>query len=237
MPWSGILFDHHVQKFRWVSTAGGNSACHYFQIDGFMSLKLRLFKLATSFIILINALLLTGCVTPPPAPVTEIAIDQVPRGVHLRLANKVLSFEFDKAALNIAAAAPYLDRIAALIITKSSKQVAVEGYTDNIGSLTANQALSEARAKVVSDALQARGVPAERLKAEGFSFHRPIMSNNTEEGRALNRRVEIVILDETVEHITREEAAGAFESAFAKLKSMVDQGVVKPLPPPENAAQ
>lgn len=203
-----------------------------------MFLKLRLFKLAASFILIINVLPLTGCVTPPTgAGEAAIAIDQVPRGVHLRLANKVLSFEFDKAALDITAAAPYLDRIAALIITKSAKLVAVEGYTDNIGSLTANQALSEARAKVVSDALQARGVPAERLKAEGFSLHRPIMSNNTEEGRALNRRVEIVILDETVEHISREEAADAFESAFAKLKNMVDQGVVKPLTTPEKATQ
>lgn len=203
-----------------------------------MFLKLRLFKLATSFILIINVLTLTGCITPPTgAGEAVIAIDQVPRGVHLRLANKVLSFEFDKADLDITAAAPYLDRIAALIITKSAKLVAVEGYTDNIGSLTANQALSEARAKAVSDALQVRGVPAERLKAEGFSLHRPIMSNNTEEGRALNRRVEIVILDETVEHITREEAADAFESAFAKLKNMVDQGVVKPLTTPEKATQ
>jgi flagellar motor protein MotB len=211
---------------------------HDLEIDGFMFLKLRLFKLATSFILIINVLTLTGCVTPPTgAGEAVIAIDQVPRGVHLRLANKVLSFEFDKADLDITAAAPYLDRIAALIITKSAKLVAVEGYTDNIGSLTANQALSEARAKAVSDALQVRGVPAERLKAEGFSLHRPIMSNNTEEGRALNRRVEIVILDETVEHITREEAADAFESAFAKLKNMVDQGVVKPLATPEKATQ
>lgn len=211
---------------------------HDLEIDGFMFLKLRLFKLATSFILIINVLTLTGCITPPTgAGEAVIAIDQVPRGVHLRLANKVLSFEFDKADLDITAAAPYLDRIAALIITKSAKLVAVEGYTDNIGSLTANQALSEARAKAVSDALQVRGVPAERLKAEGFSLHRPIMSNNTEEGRALNRRVEIVILDETVEHITREEAADAFESAFAKLKNMVDQGVVKPLTTPEKATQ
>lgn len=211
---------------------------HDLEIDGFMFLKLRLFKLATSFILIINVLTLTGCITPPTgAGEAVIAIDQVPRGVHLRLANKVLSFEFDKADLDITAAAPYLDRIAALIITKSAKLVAVEGYTDNIGSLTANQALSEARAKAVSDALQVRGVPAERLKAEGFSLHRPIMSNNTEEGRALNRRVEIVILDETVEHVTREEAADAFESAFAKLKNMVDQGVVKPLTTPEKATQ
>ncbi|MDO8457981.1 MAG: OmpA family protein [Burkholderiaceae bacterium] len=172
--------------------------------------------------------LLTGCATPP-APTTMIAIDQTPRGVHIRLISKVLLFEFDKAVLNIAAAAPYLDKIAALIINKSSKQVAVEGYTDNIGTLAANQIISDARAKAVSDALQERGVPADRLKPEGFSFHRPVMSNSNEEGRALNRRVEIVILDETIENITAGEPANTFESAFAKLKAMVDQGFIKPL--------
>lgn len=173
--------------------------------------------------------LLTGCATPPPAPTTVIAIDQTPRGVQIRLINKVLLFEFGKAVLNIVAAAPYLDKIADLIKTKSSKQVAVEGYTDNVGTLEANQIISDARAKVVSNALQERGVPADRLKSEGFSLHRPVMSNSNEEGRALNRRVEIVILDETIENITAGEPANAFESAFAKLKAMVDQGSVKPL--------
>ena len=172
--------------------------------------------------------LLTGCATAPP-PATMIAIDQTPRGVHIRLISKVLLFEFDKAVLNITAAAPYLDKIAALIINKSSKQVAVEGYTDNIGTLAANQIISDARAKVVSDALQERGVPADRLKPEGFSFHRPVMPNSNEEGRALNRRVEIVILDETLENITAGEPANTFESAFAKLKAMVEQGSIKPL--------
>jgi flagellar motor protein MotB len=171
--------------------------------------------------------LLTGCVTAPP-PTTMIEIDQTPRGVHIRLINKVLLFEFDKAILNTAAA-PYLDKIAALIINKSSKQVLVEGYTDNVGTLAANQIISDARAKAVSNALLERGVPADRLKSEGFSFHRPVMSNIKEEGRAMNRRVEIVILDETIENLTAGEPVNTFESAFAKLKAMVNQGAIKPL--------
>lgn len=205
-----------------------------------MSSTTALVKLAATSVLCIHTLLLTGCVTAPPAPTDVITLDQTPRGVHIRMINKVLQFEFDKSALNIAAAAPYLDKIAALIIQKSSKQVTVEGYTDNIGTLAANQAISETRAKVVSEALRERGVPAERLKVEGFSFHRPLMSNNTEEGRALNRRVEIVILDETVENIMAGETANAFESAFLRLKTMVDQGAIKPLQPvsaSEGAAQ
>jgi outer membrane protein OmpA-like peptidoglycan-associated protein len=144
------------------------------------------------------------------------------------LPNTVL-FQFGKADLNLTAAEPYLDKIAMLIKTKSTKQVAVEGHTDNVGVLAANQQISEARAKVVRDALQARGVPAERLQAEGFAFQRPVVSNANEEGRAMNRRVEIIILDEKVETITAGEPANAFESAFAKLKAMVDQGLIKPL--------
>ena len=189
-------------------------------------------------IVLIAAIMtITGCaskpevVAPTPvaaAPKTVIAIDQTPRGVQIPLPNTVL-FQFGKADLNMVAAEPYLDKIAMLLKTKSSKPVAIEGHTDNVGTLPANQQISEARAKVVRDALQARGVPAERLKAEGFAFQRPVISNSNEEGRALNRRVDIIILDEKVENITAGEPANAFESAFAKLKAMVDAGLVKAL--------
>lgn len=180
---------------------------------------------------------LSGCASKPevvvPVPVattpkTVIAIDQTPRGVQIPLPNTVL-FQFGKADLNTTAADPYLDKIATLLKTKSTKPVAIEGHTDNVGSLTSNQQISDARAKVVQDALLARGVPAARLKAEGFAFQRPIVSNSNEEGRTLNRRVEIIILDEKVENITAGEPANAFESAFAKLKAMVDAGLVKAL--------
>ena len=184
-------------------------------------------------------LIVSGCaskpevVAPPavvaaPAPKAVIAIDQTPRGVQIPLPNTVL-FQFGKADLNESAAAPYLDKIATLLKTKSTKQIAIEGHTDNVGSLPSNQAISLARAKSVSNALLARGVPQERLQPEGFAFQRPVVSNSNEEGRALNRRVDIIILDEKVENITAGEPANAFESAFAKLKAMVDAGLVKAL--------
>jgi outer membrane protein OmpA-like peptidoglycan-associated protein len=186
--------------------------------------------------LVLGLLSLTGCASKPEvvvapvaaAPKAVISIDQTPRGVQIPLPNTVL-FQFGKADLNESAAAPYLDKIAVLLKTKSTKQIAIEGHTDNVGSLPSNQAISLARAKSVQSALLARGVPQERLQAEGFAFQRPVVSNSNEEGRALNRRVDIIILDEKVENITAGEPANAFESAFAKLKSMVDAGLVKAL--------
>jgi outer membrane protein OmpA-like peptidoglycan-associated protein len=165
---------------------------------------------------------------PLPAPKAVIAIDQTPRGVQIPLPNTIL-FQFGKAELNEALAAPYLDKIAILLKTKSTKQIAVDGHTDNVGSLPSNQAISLARAKSIVNALVARGVPQQRLQAEGFAFQRPVVSNSNEEGRAMNRRVDITILDEKVENITAGEPANAFESAFAKLKAMVESGAVKAL--------
>jgi outer membrane protein OmpA-like peptidoglycan-associated protein len=194
------------------------------------------FRAAVYTSIALGFLALSGCASKPEvvaapvaaAPKAVIAIDQTPRGVQIPLPNTVL-FQFGKADLNEAAAAPYLDKIAVLLKTKSTKQIAIEGHTDNVGSLPSNQAISLARAKSVSNALLTRGVPQERLLAEGFAFQRPVVSNSNEEGRALNRRVDIIILDEKVENITAGEPANAFESAFAKLKAMVDAGLVKAL--------
>jgi len=155
-------------------------------------------------------------------------MDQTARGVEVKLNNNVMLFEFGKAQLSHAST-PYLDKLAFLILYKSSKQVAVEGFTDNIGSIEVNQALSNARAMVVSEALQKRGVPAKRLKSAGLAFHRPVMSNSLEQGRALNRRAEITLLDETVDKLTEESTNNAFQLAFSRLKNMVEQGAIRPL--------
>jgi outer membrane protein OmpA-like peptidoglycan-associated protein len=72
-------------------------------------------------------------------------------------------------------------------------QFLVEGHTDSRGSASVNQQLSERRAETVRNYLIERGVPPERIKAEGFGKTRPIASNRTAEGRANNRRVEVVI--------------------------------------------
>ena len=73
-----------------------------------------------------------------------------------------------------------------------SMKVAIEGHTDNVGQPAANKALSEARARSVMAAVVAGGVDAKRLSAAGFGQDRPIADNRGEEGRAKNRRVELV---------------------------------------------
>ena len=71
-------------------------------------------------------------------------------------------------------------------------KVGIEGHTDNVGQAAANKALSEARARSVMAAVVAGGVDAKRLSAAGFGQERPIADNRGEEGRAKNRRVELV---------------------------------------------
>lgn len=67
----------------------------------------------------------------------------------------------------------------------------IEGHTDNVGRAGYNAVLSRKRAEAVREALIARGVPAERLVAQGFGSDQPVADNRTDEGRARNRRIEI----------------------------------------------
>jgi outer membrane protein OmpA-like peptidoglycan-associated protein len=73
-----------------------------------------------------------------------------------------------------------------------SLRIAIEGHTDNVGQAAANKALSEARARSVMKAVVEGGVEAARLSAAGFGPERPIADNRGEDGRAKNRRVELV---------------------------------------------
>lgn len=177
---------------------------------------------------------LAACQTPPPpapapAPYSGpvLPIEQSERGVQIFLPNSVL-FEVGKSALNAKESGPYLDRVAELLKNKTQNNVSLEGHADSTGGAQLNQSLSEDRARAVAVALVERGVPKERLQTAGFSFNRPVASNATEDGRRLNRRVEVVILDEKVDNITRGEPSNAFSSAWAQLKSLIDQGLVKP---------
>jgi outer membrane protein OmpA-like peptidoglycan-associated protein len=79
------------------------------------------------------------------------------------------------------------------LLTES--EVTVEGHTDNVGTAEFNQRLSEQRANAVMQYLIERGINAERLEAVGYGFSRPVADNETDEGRARNRRVELVIKD------------------------------------------
>ncbi len=90
-----------------------------------------------------------------------------------------------------------LDEVAEAINThKQIKLVEVAGHTDDQGSLESNQTLSQNRAAAVMDYLVGKGVDASRLQAKGYGETRTIDTNETEEGRAKNRRVEFNILEQ-----------------------------------------
>lgn len=74
------------------------------------------------------------------------------------------------------------------------QKLRVQGHTDSTGSVEYNETLSKNRAQAVSDVLQKGGFEITRLTVEGYGPNRPIASNDTEEGRASNRRVAVVIV-------------------------------------------
>lgn len=123
-----------------------------------------------------------GCPPPPPPPAE-------PRKLILEGVN----FDNDKATLKPEAMAT-LDQAAATLKEWGNVRVEVAGHTDSKASDAYNQALSERRARAVRDYLISRGIAAERLTAKGYGESQPIADNATEEGRARNRRVELVPL-------------------------------------------
>jgi len=82
--------------------------------------------------------------------------------------------------------------ISTMLNDNPSLKVSIEGHTDNVGDPASNKKLSDARAKAVVNALMAKGIAKERLSSVGWGQEKPVADNRTEEGRAKNRRVEIV---------------------------------------------
>ncbi len=87
-----------------------------------------------------------------------------------------------------------LDRLAALLREQGEVAVEIAGHTDSVGSAEANQELSERRAASVKAYLQSQGIAADRVTAVGYGESRPVESNDTDEGRALNRRTTFRLL-------------------------------------------
>jgi outer membrane protein OmpA-like peptidoglycan-associated protein len=105
-------------------------------------------------------------------------------------------FDTGRATLKPGAARD-LDRLAQALQDNPNTRVKIEGYTDSVGSDIYNQSLSERRAEAVVAALRTRGVPADRLEAEGLGKEYPVATNDTPAGRQQNRRVEIVFSDQS----------------------------------------
>lgn len=102
-----------------------------------------------------------------------------------------VNFDTDKATLR-PDAAPTLAEVQKLLQQNPQLRLAVQGHTDNAGTPPHNQQLSEQRAQAVVASLTQAGIAASRLQAAGFGQTKPLADNTTEEGRARNRRVELV---------------------------------------------
>ena len=85
-----------------------------------------------------------------------------------------------------------IDQIVEMLKSNPTLKISVEGHTDNVGNLQSNQTLSENRAMAVMNAIASKGVDKSRLSSKGWGQTKPIDDNKTEDGKAKNRRVEIV---------------------------------------------
>lgn len=117
---------------------------------------------------------------------------QEPRGMVISLSGGVL-FASAKSDLLPAAQLKLNDVATALTKEDPLSRMVVEGHTDSQGSAANNESLSQRRAQSVRDYLVSRGIAADRITATGLASTRPIADNSSPEGRANNRRVEIVV--------------------------------------------
>jgi outer membrane protein OmpA-like peptidoglycan-associated protein len=104
-----------------------------------------------------------------------------------------VTFAFDKAEVQ-PQFYPVLDNVASTLQQYNQTIVEVAGHTDSVGSDSYNQQLSQRRAEAVANYLNSRGVMRDRMITVGAGESRPIASNDSEEGRAANRRVEITLV-------------------------------------------
>lgn len=138
----------------------------------------------------------SGCPLPPPP-----ACETGEAGLELggcepghTIVLRGVNFDFDQAALTINART-LLDDVASALMDAPQIRVEVGGHTDARGSEAYNQELSEHRAQSVVDYLVSAGIAPERMQATGYGETAPIADNETDDGRELNRRVELRIIE------------------------------------------
>jgi len=127
---------------------------------------------------------------PPPPPMAKPAPPPPPPVVKKQIVLRAVNFDFDKATLR-PDAMPVLDEAVRILKAEPNTSIVVVGHTDSIGTEQYNMKLSERRANTVRDYLVKHGIAASRITAEGMGESKPVASNDTADGRAQNRRVEL----------------------------------------------
>ena len=136
-----------------------------------------------------TTLVVTGHAAPVAAPAPRVEVQDHKIEIHQKI-----QFDDNRATIR-SASRELMDEIGA-VITKNPqiKRIRIEGHASAEGSRRHNKTLSAARARSVMKYLRDHGVPAGELEAVGFGSDRPIADNDTAEGRARNRRVEITLI-------------------------------------------
>ncbi len=115
-------------------------------------------------------------------------LDKLNKDGHIAL---YINFETGKSAIR-SESQVIIDQVSEMLAQNPALKVSIEGHTDNAGTPASNQTLSVNRANAVVNALIGKGIEKKRLSAKGWGQTKPIADNNSENGKALNRRVEIV---------------------------------------------
>lgn len=120
-------------------------------------------------------------------------VERVGEGIRLVLGENAVRFDFNKSTLT-SAAKTNLDKLVPVFKEYKETNITILGYTDNKGSEEYNKELSGKRASTVKSYLAAKGLVASRFSVKPMGMQDPIASNDTDAGRAQNRRVEFVIV-------------------------------------------
>lgn len=128
------------------------------------------------------------------AEVDQLKATPTPRGLVLTLGDVL--FDTGRAQLNPGSARK-LDQLGQFLTDHPERRVQIDGFTDSVGSESYNQDLSQRRADAVKFALISRGISASRIGSQGYGKGFPVADNADSGGRQLNRRVEVVIGDES----------------------------------------
>ena len=134
-------------------------------------------------------------------------VERVGEGIKITFDSGIL-FDVDKANLRNDAQAN-LDKLAVILNKYADTDILIEGHTDNTGSDDYNLELSRKRASSVSNYVAGLGVSPTRFTTMGYGESQPIATNETAEGRQLNRRVEIAVMaNEKLKKVAEEKTAG-----------------------------
>ena len=124
------------------------------------------------------------------AEIDQLKATPTPRGLVLTLGDVL--FDTGKSQLNPGAARK-LDQLAQFLTDQPQRRVQIDGFTDSVGTESYNQSLSQQRADAVKSALVSRGIDGSRIESQGYGKSFPVADNTDSGGRQLNRRVEVVI--------------------------------------------